>query len=603
MSGKLTKINKILSLGLLLFCFQNVSANTLPTDIQWLTNDTDPIYASPKATKGGTFREFILSFPLTLRRVGPDSNSAFRGHIGANQLSLTSVHPNTMNVIPSLATHWAYDADEKTVYYKLDTAARWSDGKAITADDYLFTLEFMRSKHITAPWYNNHYQEQIKQVIKYDDYTIAIEGATQKPTEDLHYFYGLSPTPKHFHKLNKDWVKNYNWKIEPNSGPYQISKIKKGKTVTFVRKKDWWAKDKRFFKNRFNVDKVIYKVIKDHNIAYKHFLKGNLDSFGLVLPNFWHEKAKGELYDRGYLHKTTFFNDLPQPSYGLFLNQDDPLLNDKNIRYGLAHALNFDKVINKVLRGDYTRLNSFHSGYGEYSNNDIKARAFDLKKADKYFNDAGWNVRDGKGIRTKNNQRLSFTLTYGKKYHTDRIVVLKEEAKKAGIELNLLLMDPAAAYKNVMEKKHQIAWMGWSAGYRPAFWQHFHSANAHKSQTNNITNMDNPELDKKIMAYRDEIKKANRIVMAKEIAQLIHDSGAFIPRTKVPYTRGAHWRWIQFPETPATRTSGSIYAPFGSDGGLFWINKEEKIASLKAKKQDKAFTASTQMYEQFRSQL
>ena len=49
---------------------------TLPDGIDWLTNDSDPVFASPKAVKGGTLHEALLSFPLTFRVVGPDANSS-----------------------------------------------------------------------------------------------------------------------------------------------------------------------------------------------------------------------------------------------------------------------------------------------------------------------------------------------------------------------------------------------------------------------------------------------------------------------------------------------------------------------------------------------
>ena len=51
-----------------------------------------------------------------------------------------------------MATHWAVQPDQKTIYFKLDPDARWSDGKPITADDYVFTLEMMRSKFIVDPF-------------------------------------------------------------------------------------------------------------------------------------------------------------------------------------------------------------------------------------------------------------------------------------------------------------------------------------------------------------------------------------------------------------------------------------------------------------------
>ena len=85
--------------------------------------------------------------------------------------------------------------------------------------------------------------------------------------------------------------------------------------------------------------------------------------------------------------------------------------------------------------------------------------------------------------------------------HTPRLVILKEEARKAGIELNLQLLDASAGFKQILEKKHQIAWMGWAGGgLTPRYWQFFYSANAHIPQTNNITNTDDSLMDEKITA-------------------------------------------------------------------------------------------------------
>jgi microcin C transport system substrate-binding protein len=127
------------------------SREPLPDGIVWLTNDSDPLFASPEAQRGGTLHRALESFPLTFRVVGPDSNTSFRGAILGNQLGLTGIHPNTLNIIPELATHWAYGSDRKTMYFKLNPKARWSDGVPVTADDFAYTLDFMRSPFIVAP--------------------------------------------------------------------------------------------------------------------------------------------------------------------------------------------------------------------------------------------------------------------------------------------------------------------------------------------------------------------------------------------------------------------------------------------------------------------
>lgn len=549
----------------------------LPSTLEWQTNNSDPIFASPEAQRGGRFRSFITSFPLTLRLVGPDSNGGFAGFLRANNLSLVNVHPNTLNPIPELATHWAFGEDGHSIYFRLDPDVRWSDGQPVTAEDYVFALQFMRSKFILAPWYNNHYTQVITDLVKYDDYTIGIEGAVAKPQDEMLFEYSVSPVPEHFHTLDENWVRDYNWRIEPNTGPYQISEVRKGQYVEFTRKADWWANDKRYFRHRFNPDHVKVKVIRDLNIAYQYFRKGELDSFPLVMPRFWHKKAQGEIYEKGWVGKIKFYNDVPQPIAGLFLNEDAPPLDDRRVRYALAHALNVQKVIDTVLHGDYERMHTAHEGYGDYTNTEIKARPFDLAKANEYLNDAGWNKRGDDGIRIKNGRRLSIRVTYYNSGHNDRLVILAQEARKAGIELQLNLLDASTAFKQILENKHEAAWMAWSgAGLSPRYWEFYHSDNAHKPQTNNVTNTDNATMDKKIMAYRQATEKSARVQLAHELEQLVFEQGSYIPTFKVPYTREAFWRWLRLPPFHGTRTSEQLFSPMGSSGGLFWIDPEAK---------------------------
>ena len=559
----------------------------LPEGLEWVTNVNDPVWSSPEATIGGTFNTSVLSFPLTLRTVGPDSNDSFSAYKRYTNLGLVSIHPNTLNFIPQLATHWAFGPDGKTVYYRLDPDARWSDGELVTADDYLFTIDFMRSEHIVAPWYNNHYTNQIVSVVKYDDYTISVEGATAKPREELLYEYGLNPTPRHFHKLDENWVQDYNWRSEPGTGAYRISRVEKGQFVEFGRNEDWWGNDKRYLAKRFNPDTVRVTVIRDMNVAWEYFLRGEIDAFPVLMPRFWHEKAQGEPFDNGYINRIKFYTDTPQPSAGLWLNTDDPVLADRNVRLGLAHAMNIDLLLSTVLRGDYERLKTHHDGYWDYSNPNIQPREFDLQKADEYLDAAGFPNRGPDGIRMRDGQRLSLRVVYSTQEHTPRLVLLREEAKKAGIELNLQLLDSSAAFKQILEKQHQVAWMAWGIGLTPRFWQHYHSENAHKPQTNNITNTDNPEIDALIMEYRAATDKETRVRLAHQLEQMVHESGVFIPTYKVPYTREAYWRWLRLPEHYASRTTEVIFNPMVE--GVFWIDEEIKAETLAGKDRGDTF--------------
>ncbi len=567
----------------------------LPENLKWETNDTAPIFASPHAKKGGTYHSSLTSFPLTLRTVGPDSNGSFAGVLRSIKMALLDLQPNTEEFLPSLATHWALGDDKKTVYFKLDKRARWSDGHPVTADDFVYKLEFMRSPHIVDPWSNNHYTENIDRIVKYDDHTISVSLTKVQP--DILFRVNQTPVPKHFYgKLSKDFVKKYNWKIVPNTGPYQIDKIKKGKSITLKRQKNWWAKDLKYYKGRYNIDKISYIIVRDLNTSFEYFKKQRLESFSLILPDYWHEKAKNmELYEKGYVKKIwAYTNDRESPG-GFWLNQDKEIFKDRNVRYAFAHAINMDKVLNGLLRGDYSRLHNYNTGYGAYTNPKIRARKFDIKKVEELMTASGWKRGDD-GIWEKGKMRYSVRVTYSQDHHTTRLVLLKEEAKKAGIELRLQRLDGSAAFKSYIEKKHDVAWMGWSTSFRPQYWGLFHSVNAHKPQTNNITNTNDPELDKLIDVYRNSTETNERIELSHKIQEKIHEIGAYVPHYKVGYIRAAYWRWIQFPEVPGTKSS--LLDPLGI--GISWIDEDIKKETELAMKTGKTFKPETIMNKTFK---
>jgi microcin C transport system substrate-binding protein len=157
-------------------------------------------------------------------------------------------------------------------------------------------------------------------------------------------------------------------------------------------------------------------------------------------------------------------------------------------------------------------------------------------------------------------------------------------------------LDPAASFKSVLEKKHQVWWGGLRGGRKPQYWGQFHSANAHKPQTNNMTNTDDPEMDQLIESFRSAMETDERVRLAHELQALIHEQGAFIPTLDVPYDRIAFWRWIGMPDIPGTRMGGSAVSAFDfgsafdvSDGGLLWIDTDLKKQTKDAMDDDEVF--------------
>ena len=76
---------------------------------------------------------------------------------------------------------------------------------------------------------------------------------------------GFPPLPRKFYsEFGPDFEQRYQWRSRPTAGPYVIKEedIHFGRSITFTRVKDWWAKDRKFYRHRFNVDRIHYRVVR-----------------------------------------------------------------------------------------------------------------------------------------------------------------------------------------------------------------------------------------------------------------------------------------------------------------------------------------------------
>ena len=613
-----------------------VTDQELPENLKWENGLDQPMLGSERAVKGGVFYTSFTSYPTTFRVVGPDSNSSFRSYILDNNMPLIQMHPETNKFIPGIAKEWAKDEDGRTVYFKLDPEAKWSNGVPVTADDFIYTWRFMCTPGIVAPWYNEYYSTNYEELIKYDSHTLAIR--LKNPLADILYSVTMSPTPHHYYgdfrlvdkeisvskailaykRMNKkipneflsiqeeykkrlesnpkakepkvkatiedveeNWVKKYNWEVVPNTGPYQITSFTKSKDVTLGRNKNWWAKDKKYNKYRYNVDFYKFKIIRDSNSAFERWKKHEIDTFRLQLPEYWHNKAKYlDIVEKGYANKIWFFNDTPQPCYLMTFNISSPPLDDINLRTALAHSLDINKMLKTVMKDDYVRSETFHEGYGEYSHPSLKARRYDLKKAEEYFKKAGWGNKDSDGVRIKNGKRLELTILYYGEHNTPRLLVIKEGALKAGVDFKLESYDGNSVFMAMLDKKHQVGWHGWGPRFRPQYWGLWHKDNANKKKNNNFSNLSDDKVSEMINQFRQAKDSKTRISLAHKIEERLYDLVPAVPLYKAPYLRQGYWRWIKFPEGYGVRNTSE----YMTDYGMFWIDQEEKKKILEAMK-------------------
>ncbi len=580
----------------------------LPQNLVWHDGHDVPTFAAPEAKRGGTLNYTIDDFPRTLRFVGPDQNGSFRAFIlDDNEVTLVQKQPNTGQYYPGLARAWALDPDGRTVYFKLDPDAHYSDGAPVTADDYLFAFYFFRSPWIVDPWSSNYYTQNFTRIIKYDEHTIAISWKEVKP--DIYDRLGsVYPVPEHFYKnFGSDFVQRYQWRMEPTTGPYTVlpQDVHKGTSVDLTHVQHWWAEDKKFFRHRYNFDRIHLQVIRDASKAFEAFKRGDLDAFGLYgfalsLPEYWYEKLPDSdpLVRSGYIDKVTFYNEVPRTMWALYLNEDMPLLNNRDIRVGINYAVDFDLVDKDYFHGDYVRMQTSADGYAAVPFPGIHPRPYSVDKALASFAKAGFTKRGPDGILVNDRgQRLAFTITTGYAPMRDVLTILKEQAAKAGLELDIEILDNTTAFKKIMEKHAQIAFTAFVAAVEmyPRFWDFFDSENAHKPQTNNLTNTADPAMDKLIDEYdhatnMDEVRR-----LARQLEEMVYHDASFIPAFEIPFYRLAFWRWIRWPQDFNVRFS--LYA---GQFGLEWIDPGIKQETLAARAAGGTFPPEVKVYDQWK---
>ena len=583
----------------------------VPAGLEWKDGLDQPEIGDPAAKKGGVFRRYIETFPPTIRPFGDNSNNSFRGDLyDYIDLPLVSLHPETMQVIPGLAKQWASSADGRTIYFRIDPEARYSDGEPVRARDFQIGAYVRVSDYIVNPYQKQYYRENIAQIAVYDDLTLSVSLPEANLFAVMNAGSALPAPPKFYAEYGPDYSERYQWRFPPTTGAYEVlpDGIVKGASVTQTRVKDWWARDRKFYRYRFNPDKIVSTVVRDESKAFELFRAGELDTYLLTRPELWYEKTEIEPVYNGYVDRVTFYNRYPKVPRGLYLNVSKAPLDNRDVRIGIHHAMHWQKVIDVMFRGDYQRLNAFQEGFGPFSDPSIKARPYSIDLARKSFRDAGYTGEDREGYLTKpDGTRLSVSVTYPAMPLLDRMLaILREDAKSCGLELRLDGLEFTVAYKKGMQKQHEMAFSSWLVTPPlPDYYQYLHSSTARdekgnlKPQTNNFFVWSRPDTD--VLSERvrtgatvEEVKEA-----AWKLQNIMHDEAIFVPGYSVDFVRVGSWRWVKWPDAENTRFCPPVvFDPH--EVFVFWVDEEIKEETQAARRSGKTFPESTRTVDTYR---
>jgi peptide/nickel transport system substrate-binding protein len=185
-------------------------------------------------------------------------------------------------------------------------------------------------------------------------------------------------------------------------------------------------------------------------------------------------------------------------------NMKNPLFADKAVRIALAHAVDTNEMIGKLLTSEETgevyakpSIGTITPALCGVHNDDVVPLAFNLEKAKSMLAEAGWTDSDGDGSLDKDGQKFEFLLSTnnGNKRRSSIQILIQAQLAKIGIKVNLEKQESNTFYENLRQKKYDAAVAGWSAGLFVDPEQVWHCDTEDRKYEFNFVSYCNPEVD------------------------------------------------------------------------------------------------------------
>lgn len=325
-------------------------------------------WVNPDAPKGGRVRQFAEGSFDSLNPFPVQGQVATGTGLLFSQLFDSS--PDEASTEYAYVAEWAtYPADFSSATFGLRAGAKFHDGKPITPDDVVFSLEALKK---ASPRYAAYYKDVVKaDITGPNEVTFRFAGPNNR--ELPHIISQLTILPKHWWEgknangAQRDIMKS---SLEPplGSGPYKVKSFEPGREIVFERVKDWWAKDLPLFKGRYNFDELHVSYYRERIAAFEAFKAGNIDFWVESSAKSWATEYEFDAAKRGLVKKEAIARQRVAPMQSYVLNTRKKMFQDPRVRRAFNLAFDFEWANKNLFYGLYTRVGSY------FENSDFAAK-------------------------------------------------------------------------------------------------------------------------------------------------------------------------------------------------------------------------------------
>jgi microcin C transport system substrate-binding protein len=571
-----------------------VAASELPPKRHALSLIGEPAYGpdfkhfrwvNPDAPKGGRVRQAEIGSFDSLNPFSIQGNAV--GEVGSLVYdTLLASSPDEASTSYGLIAEWVSHPDDFAwAVFQLRPEARFHDGRPITPEDVIFSLETLKDKvkHPTTARYYKNVVKAEKTGNHQLKFTFDVTGNRELPL-----IVGQLPVlPKHFWEAKgasgepRDLGKS-TLEIPLGSGPYRIKEVDAGRTITFERVRDYWAKDLPVSRGQWNFDELKLVYFRDAVAGFEAFKAGELDFWEERSAKNWNTRFDFDAIKRGEVIKEKIRIQKVAPMQAFVLNIRRPQLQDPRVRQAFNLAFNFEEANKKLLYGEYERVGSFFDESELRSTglpqgreleilNEVKGEVppevfttewknpvnagpdengrKNLALAAKLLADAGYKLKDGV-LTTAAGVQLKVEFLNRQPDFERLILPYVASLERLGIKASLRTVDSSQWIARVRKFDFDITTLSFRQSESPGNEQRYYwgSETADVEGSANWIGIKSKAVDKLI----------DHIILAKDRADLVAATRALdrvllwghyvVPQWHTPYERVAMWKTFGRPE-------------------------------------------------------
>ena len=538
-------------------------------------------YANPDAPKGGRLVQGVLGTfdslnPLIVKGLAVQQ---IRGFVVESLMARGSDEAFTLYGL--LAKSVETDDLRSYVTFRLDPRARFSDGKQVTAEDVLFSWALLRDKG--RPNHRQYYSKVAK-AEAVDPLTVRFDLGDAHDRE-LPLILGLMPVlPRH--GVDATTFEETTMSPPIGSGPYRVSAVKPGASVTLTRNPDYWGRDLPANRGLWNFDEIRLDFYREANGQFEAFKRGLYDFRVENEPLRWHDGYDFPAARTGEVIRDAIKTGVPQPAEFLVFNTRRSVFSDIRVRRALTLLFDFEWINRNYFFGLYGRTASFFAGselsayaraaddrerellkpFASHMPSDILDGRYRLPVSDGSGRDratlrsaltllsqAGYEL-DGTVLRQRSTKMpLTFEILVTTRDQERIALAYLRDLKRAGIEASVRAVDAVQFDQRRLSFDFDMIQNRWDQSLSPGNEQSFYwgSDAADIQGTRNYMGVKDPAIDAMIAAMLEARERPGFVAAVRALDRTLMSGFYAIPLFNVQERWIARWNRIERPVATA----------------------------------------------------